>query len=42
MMNNTRLRKTFQYPTDDSDEDDAPQAMDEEGARPYHLDHFRI
>lgn len=27
----TRLRKTFQYPEDDSDDDDTPRDMDEEG-----------
>ena len=31
-MATTRLRKSFQYPADDSDEDEAPLAMDEEGA----------
>lgn len=30
-MANTRLRKTFQYPADNSDEDEAPRDMDEEG-----------
>lgn len=28
-----RLRKTFQYPGDNSDEDDEPRDMDEEGAQ---------
>ena len=28
----TRIRKTFSYPAEDSDEDDAPRGMDEEGA----------
>lgn len=30
-MATTRLRKTFQYPADNSDEDEAPRDMDEEG-----------
>ena len=27
----TRLRKTFQYPVDNSDDDDTPKDLDEEG-----------
>ncbi len=27
----TRLRKSFKYPTDDSDDDSLPRDMDEEG-----------
>ena len=27
----TRLRKTFQYPTDNSDDDDTPKDLDDEG-----------
>lgn len=30
-MATTKLRKTFKYPADDSEEDDSPQALDEEG-----------
>lgn len=30
-MATTKLRKTFRYPADDSEEDDLPQALDEEG-----------
>ena len=26
-----RLRKTFHYPADDSEEDDTPEGLDEEG-----------
>ena len=32
MMAATRLRKTFNYPADDSDGDDTPGDLDEEGA----------
>lgn len=31
MMATTRLRKTFHYPADNSDEDETPLALDEEG-----------
>lgn len=31
-MATARLRKTFQYPADNSDEDDTPGDLDEEGA----------
>lgn len=31
MMATTRLRKTFHYPADNSDEDDTPLELDEEG-----------
>ena len=27
----TRLRKTFHYPADDSEDDDTPRDLDEEG-----------
>ncbi len=30
-MATTRLRKTFQYPADNSDDDDTPADLDEEG-----------
>ena len=30
-MATTRLRKAFQYPGDDSEEDDTPRDLDEEG-----------
>ena len=30
-MATARLRKTFQYPADNSDEDDMPRDLDEEG-----------
>ena len=30
-MATVKLRKTFRYPSDDSDEDKTPQALDEEG-----------
>lgn len=30
-MATTKLRKTFKYPADDSEEDDLPEALDEEG-----------
>lgn len=30
-MATTKLRKTFRYPADDSEEDASPQALDEEG-----------
>lgn len=30
-MASTRLRKTFQYPDDHSDDDETPEVMDEEG-----------
>ena len=30
-MATAKLRKTFRYPSDDSDEDETPQALDEEG-----------
>ena len=30
-MATARLRKTFQYPADNSDEDDTPRDLDEEG-----------
>lgn len=30
-MATARLRKTFQYPTDNDSEDEGPEAMDEEG-----------
>jgi hypothetical protein len=33
----TRLRKTFQYPTDDDSEDDLPEVLDEEGDFPFRL-----
>ena len=31
-MATARLRKTFQYPADNSDEDDTPRDLDEEGS----------
>ncbi len=31
----TRLRKTFQYPADNSEEDEEPRDMDEEGGQIY-------
>ncbi len=30
-MATTRLRKTFHYPTDDSEDDETPADLDEEG-----------
>lgn len=32
IMATARLRKTFQYPADNSDEDDMPRDLDEEGS----------
>ncbi len=34
LMATTRLRKTFHYPADDSEDDDEPLDLDEEG-RPF-------
>ena len=32
-MATARLRKTFNYPADDSDDDDTPRDLDEEGTQ---------
>lgn len=34
-MASTRIRKAFKYPADNSDEDDEPTELDEEGRRSY-------
>ena len=34
IMATTQLRRSFRYPTEDSDDDDTPNDLDEEGKRP--------
>ena len=40
-MATAKLRKTFRYPSVDSDEDETPQALDEEGKMNMDYTHWR-